>query len=370
MNVRRLAAVITVALLFGVVAEWPRQAAGQSTAESGAAWTFAVSGDSRNCGDVVMPGIAASAARHQPEFYWHLGDFRAIYTFDEDILHLPQYRKNPPLVYTYLTTAWTDFIDNQIKLFGAVPVFLGIGNHELIYPKTREEWIPQFADWLDNPVIREQREKDNPHDYRVKTYYHWTARGVDFISLDNASLEQFDDAQMQWLKAVIGRDAGDSAIKTVVVGMHRALPDSISASHSMNESPAGLLTGRQVYAQLLHLQNESHKRVYILASHSHFYMENVFNTEYWRTNGGILAGWIVGTAGAVRYRLPPNAKDARVAETDVYGYLLGTVSSDGSIRFDFQRLQEIDIPASVKERYTAEFVHWCFVENRSLAPMP
>jgi hypothetical protein len=36
-------------------------------------WRFIVSGDSRNCGDVVMPAIAAQAIeRYQPSFYWHL----------------------------------------------------------------------------------------------------------------------------------------------------------------------------------------------------------------------------------------------------------------------------------------------------------
>src|SRR5260370_10475828 len=42
-------------------------------------WSFAVSGDSRNCGDVVMPAIAADAIKHNVAFYWHLGHLRAIY---------------------------------------------------------------------------------------------------------------------------------------------------------------------------------------------------------------------------------------------------------------------------------------------------
>ena len=47
-------------------------------------WRFIVSGDSRNCGDLVMPAIAADAAQYHPAFYWHLGDLRAIYEMDED----------------------------------------------------------------------------------------------------------------------------------------------------------------------------------------------------------------------------------------------------------------------------------------------
>src|SRR5215472_2540584 len=48
-------------------------------------WRFVVPGDSRNCGDVIMPAIAEAATRHQASFYLHLGDFRAIYDFDQDM---------------------------------------------------------------------------------------------------------------------------------------------------------------------------------------------------------------------------------------------------------------------------------------------
>jgi len=52
---------------------------------AGGTWKFAVSGDSRNCGDIVMPAIASGVLAAHAEFYWHLGDFRAIYAFDEDM---------------------------------------------------------------------------------------------------------------------------------------------------------------------------------------------------------------------------------------------------------------------------------------------
>src|SRR5580658_3918828 len=52
---------------------------------SNTSWTFAVSGDSRDCGDVVMPAIAAGVQKHGAQFYWHLGDLRKIYDFDEDM---------------------------------------------------------------------------------------------------------------------------------------------------------------------------------------------------------------------------------------------------------------------------------------------
>ncbi len=45
-----------------------------------------------------MPGIAAGVLRDQAEFYWHLGDFRAIYDFDEDILHQPEHLGKPLVI--------------------------------------------------------------------------------------------------------------------------------------------------------------------------------------------------------------------------------------------------------------------------------
>jgi len=131
----------------------------------------------------------------------------------------------------------------------------------------------------------------------------------------------------------------------------------------MNESPAGTESGRHVYADLLEVQNEAHKHVYVLASHSHYFMDGVFNTEYWRTNGGVLPGWIVGTAGAVRYPLPKGSGAARAARTNVYGFLLGSVKPKGEIVFTFQPVNERDVPSAVVERYTPPFVHWCFAEN-------
>src|SRR6202051_872313 len=58
-------------------------------------WRFLVSGDSRNCGDVVMPGIAETAKKNQAAFYWHLGDLRLTSTFDEDIAHQPEHIAKP-----------------------------------------------------------------------------------------------------------------------------------------------------------------------------------------------------------------------------------------------------------------------------------
>src|ERR1700722_12345338 len=283
-----------------------------------AAWRFAVSGDSRNCGDVVMPGIAAGVKQSGAAFYWHLGDFRAIYNFDEDMQHQPQYIAKPLTVSQYLSIAWDDFIQNQIVPFGSMPVFLGIGNHDTVPPKTREQFLIQFADWLDQPVLQKQRLSDDPRARKITAYFHWIQSGGDFISLDNGTTDQFD---------------------------------------------AGIESGRRVYADLLKAQNDAHKRVYLLASHSHYFMDGIFNTPYWREHGGVLPGWIIGTAGAVRYALPPEKGDAKAAATNVYGFLLGAVQPTGEIDFTFHQVNESDVPPAIVETYKPEFVHWCFAEN-------
>ncbi|MGH9712800.1 MAG: hypothetical protein ACRD5M_05820 [Candidatus Acidiferrales bacterium] len=326
-------------------------------------FSFAVSGDSRNCGDVVMPAIAAGVKKSGARFYWHLGDFRALYNFDEDIQHQPEHIAHPLSISAYEQIAWDDFLHNQIAVFGDLPVFLGIGNHETVPPHTREQYLIQFADWLDRPELRHQRLLDDPNDHKLKTYYHWIRGGVDFIYLDNATEDQFDSDQVAWFEKVVNADSSNSQINTIVVGMHEALPESISKGHSMNQFEVGTESGRKVYADLLKAQNEAQKRVYVLASHSHFFMDGIFNTDYWHARGGVLPGWIVGTAGAVRYPLPPDSSKARAAETNVYGFLLGTVKPDGEIDFAFQHVNEPDVPSNIVERYKTEFVHWCFDKN-------
>ncbi|MGB8768758.1 MAG: hypothetical protein WCC92_04035 [Candidatus Korobacteraceae bacterium] len=328
--------------------------------DSTATWKFAVSGDSRNCGDIVMPAIAEGVRRDGASFYWHLGDYRAISRFDEDYL-----RTHPASsISAYFAAAWPDFIQHQLQPFGDLPVFLEIGNHELVPPMTKGQYIAQFAEWLNKPVVQQQRLADNPSDHVLKTYYHWIERGVDFISVDNASPEEFDAGQMTWLKGVLTNDAKNSAVRTVVLGMHAALPDSSSAGHSMNDSAQEQSSGRIVYAQLVAFRNSTKKHVYVLASHSHFVMNNIYATAC-HPEGDVLPGWIVGSAGAVRYRLPKDHGAATIAMTDVYGYLLATVAPDGSMTFEFKEAKEADVPASVVTEFSHEQVEWCFTQNKA-----
>ena len=215
--------------------------------------------------------------------------------------------------------------------FGDLPVFLSPGNHETIPPATRDRVSRAVCGLARIPrLLREQRLKDDPQDHKLRAYYHWIKGNVDFIALDNASADQFDAAQMEWIRSAINRDEKSDQIRTIVVGMHEALPGSLGDSHSMSESGEGERSGRQVYEALLHAQNSAHKHVYVFASHSHFFMEDVFRTDTWK--GKVLPGWIVGTAGAVRYRLPPGVSPGPKAMTDVYGYMVATVARMGRSR--------------------------------------
>jgi hypothetical protein len=326
-------------------------------------WKFAVSGDSRNCGDIVMPAIAGGVHRSGAVFYWHLGDFRAIYRFDEDMsppaelgLH------NRPLeTQAYLKEAWPDFIAHQMAPFGALPVYLLMGNHEAVAPMTREAWLVQFADWLETPALRAQRLKDDPSNHQLHAYYHWVESGIDFISLDNATPDQFDPDQMKWLQGVLARDLASKEIQSIVVGMHEALPGSVSRMHSMSDSPLGDKSGREAYEALWRAHDSGHKHVYLLASHSHYYMDNIFETADWKDK--VLPGWVIGTAGAQRYKLPSETTPAQHAQTNVYGYMVATVAPDGVVSFDFQRPSLEDLRAANGSAYPDPLVRWCYENN-------
>ena len=323
---------------------------------------FAVSGDSRNCGDVVMPAIAASVLKSGASFYWHLGDFRAIYDFDEDMAPPARLGLNAPhlTILDYLQRAWPDFISRQLTPFGNLEVFLGIGNHEIIYPKTHAEWIEQFGRYLNTPRLRTQRQNDRDAPGGPRSYFHWVMNDVDFLSLDNATGSAFDARQMAWIRMRLAADQRSRSITTVVVGMHEALPGSKGMSHSMCDAPAGVESGRAVYKLLWALQ-QSGKKVYVLASHSHFVMDDIYNTAYWKDQ--VLPGWIVGTAGAVRYRLPAGVPTATIARTDVYGYLLATVISDGSIHFDFHETGLDELRQANVGKTPEPLIRWCYAEN-------
>ena len=114
--VRRMAFAVAIASLLGPIVQW-----GNAQQTAGESWHFVASGDSRNCGDVVMPGIAETAKKNKAAFYWHLGDLRVTTAVDEDILHQPEHHAQPLTFDEYHNIEWQDFIDSQIAPFGSIP---------------------------------------------------------------------------------------------------------------------------------------------------------------------------------------------------------------------------------------------------------
>ena len=332
---------------------------------AGSSWTFAVSGDSRNCGDFVVPAIAADVMAEKDDFYWHLGDFRAIYDFDQDLMSM-----QPPGAQLskedYQKIAWDDFLKHQMASFGSFPVFLGRGNHETIKPMTRDGYITEFSSFLHRPEIEAQRKADGTAGGPLQPWYHWVSKGVDFITLDNASTDEFSDAQMRWLRSVLDHDlAPGSGIRTIVAGMHESLPHSTSSSHAMDDWDLGIHTGELVYTWLYDAQSAG-KHVYVISSHSHFYSPNVYNTGYWRQRSPtVVNGIIIGSAGAHRYLLPPGVDKA--SKTDIYGYLQATVHADGTIDFALRELSEHDLVAHKWPNAPLDAIHECFIHNSDSA---
>ncbi|MFN2599118.1 MAG: hypothetical protein ABR563_18255 [Pyrinomonadaceae bacterium] len=237
-------------------------------------WYFAVSGDSRDCGDVVMPKIAADIAarrRQTPaEFYLHLGDLRAMYRIDCDMLKRRSPQAECPArpatglqtydFNEYLKFAWDDFIQNQIKPFAPTPFVLGIGNHELIN-RTRDDFMCRFRQWLTESPLEEQFKKDHKRGFAPaegNTYFHFVRNGADFIYLDNAGGDaDFPAEELAWLTRVLAEDAKDDHVKTIIAGMHAALPLSSERGHAMDQTCRGYCTGLQAYDLLWNAQNLS-----------------------------------------------------------------------------------------------------------------
>jgi hypothetical protein len=108
------------------------------------------------------------------------------------------------------------------------------------------------------------------------------------------------------------------------------------------------------------------KHVYILASHSHFYSPNIFNTPFWKQHSStVVPGIIIGSAGAHRYKLPQFAD--KTSKTNIYGYLQGTVQTDGSIGFVLNELSESDLVASKWPNAPLDAIHECYIHNSDAA---
>jgi hypothetical protein len=350
-----LPAGLTLALLFVQTPPVSPQATGSS-------WTFAVSGDSRNCGDFVMPVIAARVQAEHDAFYWHLGDFRWMSQPDEDLVAM-EGTSHPLSIDEYRQVAWDNFITHQLASFGDMPVFLGRGNHESVAPMTRDRYIAKFSAYLNRPEILAQDHADGPAASPLSSpWYHFVRDGIDFITLDNATHDEFTDAQMTWLRGVLDRDlAPGSGVKTILAGMHEALPNSTSSGHSMDDKGGhGTQSGEKAYRWFADAKAAG-KHVYLLASHSHFYSPDIYDSPAWKQAGIVLPGIIIGSAGAHRYLLPPTAGAG--SKTHIYGYLQVTVHSDSTMDFALKEISEEEMVSHKWPSAPLTAIHECFIHN-------
>jgi hypothetical protein len=308
-----------------------------------------------------MPAIASSVKAENDAFYWHLGDFRWMSNPDQDLVAM-QFSGKEPSKDEYHRIAWDDFLTHQMTSFGAFPVFLGRGNHETVPPMTREGYVAKFTTFLDRPEIAAQRQTDGPGAAPVGPWYHWTHNGVDFITLDNASKDEFSDEQLKWLRGVLDRDlAPDSGIHSIVAGMHEALPHSRGSEHAMDDWELGERTGDLAYTWFYDAQAAG-KHVYLIASHSHYYSPDIFSTPYWKQHSNrVVPGLIIGSAGARRYPLPRDAE--KTAKTHIYGYVQGLVRPDGQIDFKLHELSEDDLVKNRWPNAPLDAIHECYVNN-------
>jgi hypothetical protein len=349
-------------------------------------WFFAVSGDSRDCGDLIMPKIAKSIETRRMkapvQLYWHLGDLRALYRIDCDIAKrmnpsfncMPTERSQDEITTDekrrYLNTAWDDFIKNQATPFARskIQFFLGIGNHEVgtfnlgggvEKTFTRDGYRRTFRQWLVQKQIERQRQADRKNGNPSKdgdTYYHFVQGGVDFIYLDNADANVgFSNEQIEWLSKVLAADAKDKSVRTIAVGMHAALPQSISRGHAMDATCPSFCSGMRVYDMLQKAQKldgplAKRKYVYVFASHSHYFEEDIYNTQ--EHAGKVLPGWIIGTGGAEQYR-----------DTIMYGYLQVKVRRDGMFDTQFIKVTR-ESPPQARGKGAAQLTDFCFENNK------
>jgi hypothetical protein len=355
----------------------PKKSAAKAAAVAkGKSWYFAVSGDSRDCGDLILPKIAWSIEQGRKTtpaaFYWHLGDLRALYRIDCDMLLRRDPTAKCPLEPNkgtekypfglYLEEAWDDYIERQINPFGATPFFIGIGNHELIN-RPRDYFQCKFDKWLTQEPLSTQLKADAKRGVPSNAsgvFYHFIKDGVDFIYLDNSGSDaSFSGEQLAWLAKVLALDADDKKVKTIVVGMHAALPLSNERGHAMDTSCPGICSGLRAYDLLQRAQNlgaspDRRKHVYVFASHSHFFRENIYDSP--EHKGKVLPGWIIGTGGAEQYK-----KD--MSEPIMYGYMQVEVRADGTIATQFKEVTRQTPPLATGPE--ADSLNtYCFEQNK------
>lgn len=70
----------------------------------------------------------------------------------------------------------------------------------------------------------------------------------------------------------------------------------------------------------------------------------------------VLPGWNCRDRRRRSYRLSKEHSAAAIAQTDVYGYLLGTANPDGHVGFSFHEIKPDDVSVETRARYATDTV--------------
>ena len=129
----------------------------------------------------------------------------------------------------------------------------------------------------------------------------------------------------------------------------------------MSESPRGDKSGREAYEALWHAHDAAHKHVYVLASHSHYYMDNIFETADWKDKVLPAGSSAQPALNAISYR--PKLRPRNTPRPMFMATSIATVAPDGAASFQFQRLSLDDLHAINGSRIPEPLVRWCYENN-------
>ena len=141
-------------------------------------------------------------------------------------------------------------------------------------------------------------------------------------------------------------------------------------------STKGTQSGRRAYGDLVQWKHETNRRRVrprqpFALLHAGSLRHSLLEQSRSRRR---LPGWIVGSAGARRNRLPDLSAEMLAktkAETDVWGYLRGNVSKNGEITFDFIKVSAKDLPKKVHDLYGDDLiVGFCSNGNKDESQHP
>jgi len=125
--------------------------AGSRSKPAGGTWRFVVSGDSRNCGDVVMPGLRERRRKIRPVLL-AFGRICGPSTLSTKTSNTAEYRETA-IDCGLRKHCVADFIDSQIAPFGSIPFFVALGITRRFRPEDSRRLSSAVCRLADTPCV-------------------------------------------------------------------------------------------------------------------------------------------------------------------------------------------------------------------------